>query len=330
MKVIEKVKKTFWTDVAISCSYATFFHTPDYSDLMTKTFYFMDITKGFVFDDGTTVVFPFFQKKKNLIRGFLSDYVSGLLYVYGGPIADKELSKQKLDEIIEYINFAFIKYDNILIRGNPFTQKITPKGFQEVKDSSHIAELAKCDNEEDLFNSYASRYRSYIKKAKRSGMLAVKEANTLNEYERLYDLYQKSIKYWDITLTDYPLKLFQNIYYLKCKNIKLWTVYYNNNMIGGDVTLYWNDKCYMWLSYHDREYSKLHHRRYMLHNVFLDCKEKGINYYDFLQSGGVKGLEDFKESMGGKIYTHSAWIKQNDFLKKIRAMKRKIVSFLKR
>lgn len=330
MEVIEKVKKTFWTDVARNCSYATFFHTPHYSELMTNTFPFRDITKGFIFDDGTRVVFPFLQRKKNIFRGFLSDYVSGLLYVYGGPIADKELSDQKLDEIFEYINSTFVKYDNILIRGNSFIQNITPRGFQEIKDFSHVAELFKCDSEEDLFMSYSKRYRSYVRKAQKSGTLVVKEASTLDEYERLYKLYQQTIQYWDRILTDYPFKLFQNIYYLKCQDIKLWTVYYENNMIGGDVTLYWNDNCCMWLSYHDREYSKLQQRRYMLHNVFLDCKEKGIKYYDFLQSGGIKGLEEFKESMGGKVYPHSAWLKENDFLKKIRGIKRNMASFLKR
>ena len=44
-------------------------------------------------------------------------------------------------------------------------------------------------------------------------------------------------------------------------------------------------------------------------------------YYDFLQSGGVKGVEDFKRSVGGQVYPHKAWFKENYFLKKARYFK---------
>ena len=99
-------------------------------------------------------------------------------------------------------------------------------------------------------------------------------------------------------------------------------MYYNDLMIGGDVTLYWNNKCYMWLSYHDREHSKLHARRYMLHKVFLECIERGIKYYDFLQSAGVKSQENFKISMGGIGYPHRTWLKENLFIKYAKQVKR--------
>ena len=322
MRVLEKVSQTFWEDVAGSCLYATFFHTPYWSELMEKTFSYVDITKGFIFDDGTRAVFPFIQQKHNFFKGILDDYISGLLYVYGGPIADREMTRQQLYEIIEYINSAFKMYSTILIRGNPYGQDIKPISFKEVKDFSHVVELFRYKNEEDLFRSYSKRYRPYIRKAKKSNMAVIKESNSLVDYERLYQIYRKSFKYWGgEILTDYSLALFQNFYNLKNKYIKLWTTYYENKMIGGEITLYWNDYCVSFFPHYDREYSKLHGRRYTEHNIFLDCIEKGIKFYDFRQSGGVKGVEDFKESMGGRKYPNSSWIKENKFLKKIRSVK---------
>jgi hypothetical protein len=161
-------------------------------------------------------------------------------------------------------------------------------------------------------------------------MLIIKGSNSLEDYERLYQLYKKSFKYWgDKVQTNYPLTLFRNFYNLKSKHIKLWATYYKNQMIGGEVSLYWNDYCASYCAYYDREYSKLQGRRYTEHNIFLDCIEKGIKYYDFLQSGGIKGIEFYKRSMGGKEYHHSAWLKENKFLKKIRHVRNNMKSFIK-
>jgi len=70
MKVIEKINSTFWEDVARNCSYATFFHSRNWAELMSKTFSYIDITKGFIFDDGTRVVFPFMKKKSPLLKEY--------------------------------------------------------------------------------------------------------------------------------------------------------------------------------------------------------------------------------------------------------------------
>lgn len=322
MRILDKVSQAFWEDVAKSCPYATFFHTPYWSKLMEKAFSCMDITKGFIFDDGTRVIFPFIRKKQSFFLGIFDDYISGLLYVYGGPIADREMTKQQLDEIIEYINSVFKMHNRILIRGNPYGQVIKPIAFKEVKDLSRVIELFRYESEDDLFKSYEKRGRRHIKKAKKSNAFIIKASNSLVGYEKLYQFYKKSFKYWgNKILTDFPLALFQNFYNLKCKYIKLWMIEYNNRMIGGEILLYWNDYCISFFPFYDREYSKLQVRRYMEHNIFLDCKEKGIKYYDFLQSGGLKGIEDFKRSMGGQEYPHNAWLKENKFLKRIRYVK---------
>lgn len=333
MKVIEKVERTFWEDVARNCAYATFFHTPYWSELMSKTFSYIDVTKGFVFDDGTKVIFPFMRRKRRRLKGLLHlyDYVSGPPYMYGGPISDGELNKQQLHEIIEYINSTFEMHDIVLIRGNPFGPNIKPTGFQEVKDFSHVVELFKYRDERDLLKSYEWRSSGRcIQSAKESNVLIIKEGTALNEYETLYQIYKGSFKHWDKVITDYPQILFQNLFNLKNKYIKLWTVYYKNNMIGGMITLLWNNYCTGFISYHDRKYSKLHGNRYIFHNCFLDCIEKGFRYYDFMQSGGIKGVEDFKKSMLGKEYPHTAWLKKNKFLGKMRRIKTSINSIYKK
>jgi len=328
MRIIEKVSYQFWEEVARACPYATFFHTHYWAEVIEKSFICANITKGFVFEDGTRVVFPLILIKKRYLKGSinLNNYISGMLFVYGGPIADKDLTKQQLDEIMEYINSKFSKYDEVIIRGNPYCQNIKPYGFKEVKDSSHVVELFMYKNEEDLIKkNYHKQSKRHIIKAKKSNLLTIKTSYSSDEYERLYFIYKKSFRYWKVKpLTNYPLSLFRNLCKLKCKYKKLWVAYYKNKIIGGEIILYWNDFCTSFLPYFDKEYSKYEGRRYTEHNIFLDCIEKKIKYYDYLQSGGIKGLEFYKSSMGGKEYSYSSWVKKNKILKKIRYIKNKV------
>ncbi len=298
---------------------------------MSKTFAYHDVTRGFIFEDGTRAVFPLMKRNRSLLQGGLSDYVSGPPYTYGGPIADGELSKQQLSEIYEYLEHkVFKRYNLILIRGNPFSRGLELTGYQAVKDFSHVLELNKYKNEDELLTNYPKHHRIYVRRAINACNLQVREAETPKEVETLFRLYQQSIQYWDRNLTNYPLTLFKNTYGLKSSHIKLWTVWYNNIMIGGDMTLYWNCHSCQWLSYHDRKHSHLHARRYMMHIIALDSKKRGIRHYDLLQSGGIKGLEEFKESTGAIEYPHSAWLKENNFLKSLKKFKRTITSVSRR
>jgi len=329
MRVIERVDSSFWEEVARACPHATFFHTPYWSELMSSTFSYVDITKGFVFDDGTRAVFPLMCRKGSLSKGFLNDYISGPPYYYGGPISDKELTQQQLAEIIESVKFAFKRYFRIVVRGNPFGPDIKMTGFKEIQDLSHVVELFKCRDEEDLFKNYMKSYRRQIKSAIKANVLTIKEGTTIEEYEKLYEIYQQTLKYWGNSIVAvYPLALFKNIFNFKNRYISFWTVYYKDKMIGGDITLCWNDYCHSLKSFHDREYSKLYARRYLEHKIFLHCMEEGIKYYDFLQSGGLKGVEFFKRSMGGREYPHKAWVKERTLLKKVASIKRSMISLL--
>lgn len=324
MKVIETIERNFWKEIARSCPHATFFHTPYWSDLMVKTFSYLDMTKGFLFDDGTRAVFPFMREKSSSLRRALgwNNYISGAAYTYGGPISDRPLSQDQIDELDEYIGSMVKRHHMFVIRGNPFAPKKDLPGFKKIEDVSHVVELSKCLDEKDLLEKYHKRNRDGVKKNLKDNVLEIRKADSLNEYKKLYRIYLKSTTHWEHILTDYPFTLFQNICDLKSEYIRLWSVYFKNRMIGGEIMLYWNDYCTGFVSYYDREYSKLQGRQYMLHHAFMYCLAKGIKYYDFRQSGGIKGVADFKRRMGGKVYFHSAWIKENRIAKGITAIKK--------
>jgi len=145
MKIIDKVSHSFWPDIAENCPYATVFHTPYWSDVMSKTFDYTDITKGFIFDDGTKVVLPFMRRK----RLIFDEYISGPPFVYGGPISISEIKEGHIQELAEYIKTIAEPYKTIIIRGNPYQKTFVFDGFSKVNDHSHILDLTGFASEAD-------------------------------------------------------------------------------------------------------------------------------------------------------------------------------------
>ena len=76
-----------WNQVCESCTYATFFHTPVWAELVVKAFKNLRIaTKAYLFDDGTMAVLPLVEHRAGL-KGFFKTYESMFPRVYGGIIA---------------------------------------------------------------------------------------------------------------------------------------------------------------------------------------------------------------------------------------------------
>ena len=184
MKVIETIKHDYWEDIARICPHATFFHTPYWSDLMTKTFSSVDLTKGFLFDNGTRVVFPLIREKSSSLRKFLrwDNYVSGAAYTYGGLISDRPLNMGQLDEIADYMGSMVKKHHMFVIRGNPFTTIRSLPGFKKIEDTSHVFELFKCRDEKDLLKEYHKRSRDGVKKNLMNNVLEIRKADSIDEY----------------------------------------------------------------------------------------------------------------------------------------------------
>lgn len=325
MKVIEKVQPELWEDVAWNCAHATYFHTHYWADFIENTFPLEDVTKAFVFDNGVRAVFPLMlQRHPKWKSRFLDEYISGPLYVYGGPIADGELREAQIEEMMQYIVSVSKKSRSILLRGNPFAKNLHMSGFAEVPDFSQVVELYRHKNEIDLLRSYSRGIRSRINKAKHVKWNLRKE-KTWDKLEDFYKLYQESKKYWnDDILTDYPLNMFQNISNMNSQNVFFWTIYYEKEIVGGNIILQWNDFCQLFLTFFNRAFSNLHANRFLLHKNFLDCMEKDIKYFDLRQSGGHKGVEFFKHTLGSKKYAHSSLVKENKLLRQYSILRKKL------
>jgi len=290
---------------------------------MSKTFDYTDITKGFIFDDGTKVVLPFMRRK----RLIFDEYISGPPFVYGGPISISEIKEGHIQELAEYIKTIAEPYKTIIIRGNPYQKTFVFDGFSKVNDHSHILDLTGFASEADYMQKKNYHYKEYMR-IWRKAKLEVKKEVDAGDYETFYKIYRKLRSTWNVQLTNHPISLYKNIAAMDSPGRTLWSVYLGNTMIGAEVNFVYNKKCCAFLAAFDKEYSKFEPRRFLLHHIIVSCIESGISFYDLLTSGGLTSLEQFKLSVGGREYPHVAWLRENPVLVNLRQIKKRMIGSL--
>ena len=101
MKVEECLDREEWRRTARLCSYATFFHTPDWYQLFARTDPGMQIrAKKIIFSDGKKAILPLMKIRSGRFRSL---YLSGPAGVYGGWISGDDLNEPHVYLILSYI-----------------------------------------------------------------------------------------------------------------------------------------------------------------------------------------------------------------------------------
>jgi len=139
MKIINNPNPVFWKDVVKACSFATFFHTDTWASVMAETFRLKDITRAFIFDDGTKAVLPILAKGRMFGLAYLN---CRSMYpgVYGGVISEKVLTEGQRQELEEY--FLSLKLTALTIVGNPMRpQPFFLDNFEKKEMFTHMLNL---------------------------------------------------------------------------------------------------------------------------------------------------------------------------------------------
>jgi len=325
MKVFNNVDFDEWQEIANKCDYSTFFHTPAWSEIFTKTYPNMRIaTLKFVLDDQTRAILPQISIRSKI--GINNSYYSNIAGVYGGVISERKINKNEIDEI-----FTFLINRNIMsisIVGNPLFNYTLPEQFKIIVDFTQIIKLSK--GKDKLWADYKYSTRKQINKAKRFG-LEFKIANdNIDEWKKYYSIYLEALKRWGGKATShYPFSLFENMFKSKNPNIKLWFVIFNGTIVGGNLNFYHNKYCVEWHGSFLSDYFKYGIRNFLVHNIILDAIEKGYRYYDFNPSGGHEGTEKFKETFCPDKLLINRWEWENPFYKKMAEVKRNVMNKLR-
>jgi hypothetical protein len=284
-----------WDTVVAQSPYATFFHTSTWARMMVTTYPDYTIaTRGFVLDDGVTAIVPMVRttERNRLFHWYESMLPGG----YGGPVATRPLHTHEQGQIFRKL--ASTSTAGLHIMGNPLIELSQAPGYTHTHQYTHILNLSPGFNV--LSQRFAHGKRYGVKKARRMGVI-VSVAVCEQDFRDYYAVYRDSLQRWgETTLVDYPYTLFAQIFHERSAGIQLWVARASGQIISGMLMLYHNAAASYWhgatlQSHFDHEPAAL-----LMTEIIQDACARGIVYLDFGPSGGLAGVQRFKEGFGAE------------------------------
>ncbi len=300
MKFIDSPSIDLWNEVALKSTWATFFHTPTWAKIIVETYpQFKIATKGFDLDDGNFAIVPILAsvERNNIFMWLESTYLGG----YGGVIATRVLTQQEINGI--YKRLAALRVAHYHFLGNPFSEMDLPPAFQSSPHYTHVIRICSFD---DLCVKIDRDKRAQVRKGKAKGTQTLLAA-TEEDYKTYFSIYEDTLQRWgEKTLVRYSYELFRNIYLNRNQGIKLWLAKVGDEIVSGKLTFYHNLIVCGWHAATLQQYFHYYPDQILMEEIIHDACENGYEWLDLGPSGGLVGVEKYKEDFGAeRLYLKS-------------------------
>lgn len=300
MKLIKNPSIALWDQVASIADNATFFHTSTWAKIILDTFpQFQIATRGVELDDGEIVVLPMVAtvERNKVFMWLESMYLGG----YGGLISTRTLRADEVKSVLKLMISS--RKAHIHLIGNPLFEYELPRSFKQLDLFTHILDLGGFD---EVFQRFSSDRRRNIRKAKELN-LQFYVADIEDQFETYFKIYEDTLNRWgEKTLVSYPYSLFEAIYRYKSDSVKLWLAKVDDRIVSGKIIFYHRKFAYYWHGSTLEEYLNLYPDPFLMSEIIRDACQRGYKGIDFGPSGGLKGVETYKEKFGArKVSFHS-------------------------
>ena len=296
-----EIDRNKWNEFVLNHSNGNIFQTAEYYDTM-KSQINMEPVTIFLLDDKNEI--QGLMIGTNLFENKIYKIFTKRTIFMGSPLV-KDGSIKLLALILEGYRKAF-KYKTIYSEFRQICQKdlFFETHFENViaeKRLNIIVDLKKSDSE--LFNLIASKRKKQIKKGFLRGCeLKIYEGNDHQIIEDCYKILQQL--YSKIGLPLVPLDFFLSATkYLK-QRFKIFTVYYDHNLVGFHFVLCHKKYIYDWFAASKEEYYDKYPNDILSWEIIKWGSENGYELFDMGGAGkpGEKyGVRDFKLTFGGEL-----------------------------
>jgi lipid II:glycine glycyltransferase (peptidoglycan interpeptide bridge formation enzyme) len=294
---VRKPSREEWQEILDKCTHATFFATPDWAEVVEKTYCYKTDTKLFLFGDGQKVIVPLSIIGKSY--RIFAHYISVPFHNYGGLFSDREISDLRIRKIIDRLKSG-LKMD-VTLCPHPFSNARYPDDYITDEYSTHILDLTQG------FESIWSKYkdRDQARKARKEGV-TIRLGNSIDDFKTYYEMYCASAKRWGLK-DPQPYMLYENLCGMAGSRLKLWFANYNEKDIAGIILAYFNEIVVYYGAAFYYEYEKLRPNNLLLIEAIKDACNRRYKYFDFLPSAGIEGVEKFKKSFGAEKHKFNSY-----------------------
>lgn len=274
---------------------ATFYHSRLWGRIITAAFPAVRDESRWCDGTGTRAALPLFSWRR--FGGLLMVRQSTFPFLYGGPVPRFIDGRDMLKDILESIGRGATSF---VVVSNPFAggEAIHIERVARESDSTHILRLP---------SNYAEYWDGVLTPAKRNDVrrlakqgVIVRMGGTADEIAAVYDLYRRSFARWGgAPGFVYPEALYHAMIEIGEGHVRLYIAEHAGRIAGGAFVVRWNGHVHYHAGYFDHDARSLRPNVLIQERVIRDAIADGFRDYDFLPSGGNRGVEEFKESFGG-------------------------------
>jgi CelD/BcsL family acetyltransferase involved in cellulose biosynthesis len=284
-----------WQRVVDQCPYATFFHTPAWSDIITGTSEWRDATLGWSLPGERIAVLPlmFRTRRSSLFR----EYRSVAPGVYGGLVCNGPMMPHETEAMWQRL--LHWRSAGATIIGNPFGQSALPATARMSSTSSHVIDLR--DGTEAVWTRMESTFRRRVRRAREKGVL-VEMASRDTQMDEYYEVYRSALQRWGARATsNYPKSLFEHLWRTASAHrdaIRLWLAHCDGRVAAGAVVFYHGQHAVSWHAATREEDYAFSPANALQMAIIEDACRRNYRWYDLNPSGGHAGVARFKQGLG--------------------------------
>ncbi|MCX8042834.1 MAG: GNAT family N-acetyltransferase [Desulfobacterota bacterium] len=295
MDVIEQPPRALWEEIAAKSTVATPYHAPFWAESLVSVYRRYAIgTTGFVFEDGTTAIFPMLRSRTGMFSRAVR-YKSFGFGSYGGPIYAGTWDEKKTEALFSFFRThkASIHFD-----GSPLWHHRFPAYVAQQETDTYVISLNR--PLEEIFKKFSETHRRGIKTAEKKGVTVRRSASAADR-AAYNTFYNDTLRRWGKkTIIHFPDALINRLLEQESTHVILWIAEVESIPIAGIIMLYWNAMAHYWLGASRQGYEAYHAHTLLQWHAIQDAHARSYQIYDFAPSGPLAGVEEFKRRFGAE------------------------------
>lgn len=296
-RIPEEKSSEVWETLLGQQKYYSFFQTPRWLAILQSTLnHGAPYAHWFRFSDGREAVLPLFALAKRWGIAKLESLPWG---TYGDLIGAESLSQDHRAAAASRllsIRRPICEITLPPVRQTQFEEERSPQ-IETRPAFTHILTLS--NSFEDVWeNQFQARNRTAIRRAQDRGV-NVAWSNGAEGVVAIKTLYQAAVRRWEGVET-LPLRFFDALAELPNDEVRIWLARKDECLLAADVLFYGRGEAQYFAGASDSQRLELNGSKLLMSEIIRDACERGFQRFNFGASGGLQGVERFKEIFGGR------------------------------
>lgn len=291
---INRADQEEWADIWARCDYATYFHSPEW--MLTWEKYYDGLitskTQRVTFSDGKSAVLIISAKTR--LNGWFCIHESSPGHSYGGWISIDDLTTEHSDLLSSYL---CENYPNLIWRINPFNPHPTSLiDKYSLKDDRTFTVPLNLSWKELHGKLKRRKILKKVKSAEKHNLTLRKlQSNSVADYQKIYKDAQARWNKKGQLGAVYDISLFESFF--KSNYCDFWGVFQGDELICAGPVFRSKTHVACWLTLAKTESLNIKPYEFFYYYLIHYYKEREYTWFDFNPSGGLRGLEYFKEGL---------------------------------